>query len=141
MMVRRGVGPGTGAGGRSRRQERTDSRISLIPSSSKTRSCRLLLLLFLTSAQPAVISEPHSACEDARKAHYGREAHDLLQRLQLVSGHNDLISRNKIGTVRSLALVDGCDVHSNRRQNPVGLPAKNDHFALIARLQHTARFR
>src|SRR5882672_8097711 len=89
-------GAGSGAGGRNRRQERTDSRISLRPSSSRTCSCRLLLLLFLTSALPVVLSDPHSAREDARKAHYGREAHDLLQRLQLVSGYNDLISRNKI---------------------------------------------
>ena len=44
--------------------------------------------------------------EDAGEVKYGSEAHDLLELLQLIARHNDLISRYEVGVVRSLAFVD-----------------------------------
>lgn len=51
-------------------------------------------------------SEGQPAGEDPREAENRTQTHDLLQGLQLVAGHQHLVTRDEISVVRTLALVD-----------------------------------
>src|SRR6185295_9880226 len=82
----------------------------------------------------------HGHSKDAREAEYLREAENLLDLLQLVSGHDNLISRHEVERVGSLTFVDGRDVDGKLGQVSIGLPPQHDDLALVARAQHTASF-
>src|SRR5882724_8128337 len=80
------------------------------------------------------------AGEDPREAEDRSQTHDLLQRLELVTRNDDLITRYQIGRIGLLALVDLRNVDGDRGEQAAILPPQNINPALAARWQHAARF-